>query len=324
MIKIYVEHILTMCLSHNSSSHSVKLVYITLLDEHMETLDTALSPTLYLDITTMCPVGQVRVRYIDCASHVCKWATNSRPVSEMRQIFITMAHHFEIDNFVIKFKNLWSAGLDATLNIESNAGQAFVILKLGLERPSQIPPQNQFYPRHFPRNPRYVRPARHRRRERREAARRHQQEVAVSDEKADASSVAATGDGPNADNEPVAEEVVGDTIAEESIDTEKYVTEAVIDVAFAEEANDEDSTTVNKVQLLLKKVKQKTIMNRQQKLKVKKVRQKMLVITVTLQENASRRFEHSCIKEAQKSVQTVFKIKTSNKKIYIRKSIKKE
>lgn len=53
-----------------------------------------------------------------------------------------MAHHFEIDNFVIKFKNLWSAGLDATLNIESNAGQAFVILKLGLERPSQIPPQN--------------------------------------------------------------------------------------------------------------------------------------------------------------------------------------
>lgn len=41
--------------------------------------------------------------------------------------------------------------------------------------------------------------------------------------------------------------MVGDTIAEESIDTEKYVTEAVIDVAFAEEANDEDSTTVNKV-----------------------------------------------------------------------------
>ena len=29
--------------------------------------------------------------------------------------------------------------------------------------------------------------------------------------------------------------MVGDTIAEESIDTEKYVTEAVIDVAFAEE-----------------------------------------------------------------------------------------
>ena len=41
----------------------------------------------------------------------------------------------EIDTFIRKFKYLWSAGLDARLNIETTAGQAWVSLHLRLGHP---------------------------------------------------------------------------------------------------------------------------------------------------------------------------------------------
>ena len=38
----------------------------------------------------------------------------------------------EIDSFIQKFKNLWKCGLDAHLNIDTHAGQAWVGLRVGL------------------------------------------------------------------------------------------------------------------------------------------------------------------------------------------------
>ena len=38
----------------------------------------------------------------------------------------------EIDSFVLKFRHLWSCGLDAHLDLESNAGSAWIGLKLKL------------------------------------------------------------------------------------------------------------------------------------------------------------------------------------------------
>ena len=46
----------------------------------------------------------------------------------------------EIDSFVLKFRQLWSAGLDASLTLETHAGNACVDLKLNLgqHRPNLV------------------------------------------------------------------------------------------------------------------------------------------------------------------------------------------
>ena len=38
----------------------------------------------------------------------------------------------ELDSFVFKLKGLWKAGRDAALTVETNAGQAWVHLRVGL------------------------------------------------------------------------------------------------------------------------------------------------------------------------------------------------
>jgi hypothetical protein len=74
--------------------------------------------------------------------------------------------YIEIDSFVEKFKNLWHAGLKASLTVEAEHGQASITLRAGL---GSIPPP--FHPPR-PQTPRpYRGPAYHRRQERRQAAR---------------------------------------------------------------------------------------------------------------------------------------------------------
>ena len=76
-----------------------------------------------------------------------------------------MASSYEIDSFVLKFRNLCHAGLKATLTLEADNGQAFVSLKAGLGclLPPFPPPPTPVYPSH-PRSPSY-----YRRQERRKA-----------------------------------------------------------------------------------------------------------------------------------------------------------
>ena len=76
----------------------------------------------------------------------------------------------EIDTFVQKFKYLWCAGLDAHLNVETNAGQAWVSLHLRLGHPPG--------PLHVPPKQTRNSPAQQRRRERREVERNQKAEKA--------------------------------------------------------------------------------------------------------------------------------------------------
>jgi hypothetical protein len=73
--------------------------------------------------------------------------------------------HCEVDSFVSKFKQLWHAGVKASLKIEAVNGQASVILSAGL---GPIPPPVHSHGHHGRphRGPSY-----HRRQERRRAAR---------------------------------------------------------------------------------------------------------------------------------------------------------
>ena len=77
-----------------------------------------------------------------------------------------MAGPGELYQFVKKFESLWQAGRNARLYVETEAGNAFVHLQVGLEQ-AQEHPQKEHHGRHRGGNP-----ARERRRERREADRK--------------------------------------------------------------------------------------------------------------------------------------------------------
>ena len=70
----------------------------------------------------------------------------------------------ELDTFIEKFKSLWNAGLEAHLDVDTQAGQAWVGLRLRLGHP---PGPHHQLPPNFQRNS----PSRQRRREKRAAAR---------------------------------------------------------------------------------------------------------------------------------------------------------
>ena len=77
----------------------------------------------------------------------------------------------ELDSFLLKFKHLQFAGIEATLTVESKNGEAFVTLKAGLgylQPPIGFPPPPEYHgrPRRVNRGPAYFR-----RQERRKAAR---------------------------------------------------------------------------------------------------------------------------------------------------------
>ena len=79
-----------------------------------------------------------------------------------------MASYAEVNSFVGKFVNLWKSGSDATLQLETHAGQACVTLRLGLgEHPHQL---HQYRKK--------VSPSKQRRHERRAAARKESAENA--------------------------------------------------------------------------------------------------------------------------------------------------
>lgn len=127
--------------------------------------------------------------------------------------------HIEIDSFVQKFKNLWHAGLKASLNVDAENGEASVTLKADL---GYIPPPfHVLRPHGQPPRPQRG-PAYQRRQERRQAARAaagnaasHAEEVidiVVSDDASHAEEVSDALVGDNVNEElresiPKAEEV---------------------------------------------------------------------------------------------------------------------
>ena len=50
----------------------------------------------------------------------------------------------ELDNFVYKFKDLWRNGREATLTLNSRAGEAWIQLHVGLGRPLDLPPPQHY------------------------------------------------------------------------------------------------------------------------------------------------------------------------------------
>ena len=84
----------------------------------------------------------------------------------------------ELDTFVFKFKHLWKSGLDAHLDLECHAGQAWVGIRVRLGHE----PGPHHHP-HIPPQPRRTRdgPSRQRRRARRAAARQEHAEEAIEE-----------------------------------------------------------------------------------------------------------------------------------------------
>ena len=78
----------------------------------------------------------------------------------------------ELDSFVLKFKHLWRSGLDAHLDLECQAGQAWVGLRVCLGHDNCLLPSP-----YIPRRNRNS-PSRLRRRARREAARQKENQHA--------------------------------------------------------------------------------------------------------------------------------------------------
>ena len=87
----------------------------------------------------------------------------------------------ELNKFILKFKVLWKSGLDAHLDLDCHAGQAWVGLRLRLGGVGQQSPRGHGVDRHFYDEGRRVGGSRLRRRERR-AAERQQAEVEAVEE----------------------------------------------------------------------------------------------------------------------------------------------
>ena len=81
-----------------------------------------------------------------------------------------MAVHYELNQFIGKFVNLWQAGCEASLHVESKAGKAFVNLQLGLGQAQSHPWKSEHTGEHA-RGRRGGSPAKQRRRARRETER---------------------------------------------------------------------------------------------------------------------------------------------------------
>ena len=85
----------------------------------------------------------------------------------------------ELDSFIFKFKQLWHSGIDAHLDIETHAGQAWVGLRCRLGQPP-----GPIHQPHFPSTPRMnSSPSRQRRRARRAAARKDAEIATIEKEK---------------------------------------------------------------------------------------------------------------------------------------------
>ena len=87
----------------------------------------------------------------------------------------------ELDSFMQKFHQLWSAGVSAHLDLDTHAGRAWVGLRVQLgHAPSSL---HHNLPHHFPPpSQKHASPSRQRRRGRREAARKAKAEEATIEE----------------------------------------------------------------------------------------------------------------------------------------------
>lgn len=133
-------------------------------------------------------------------------------------------HVSELDTFIDKFKQLWFCGLDAHLDVNTQAGHAWVGLHLRLGAAPPGPPH--FHLHQEQERPRHVGPAQLRRRERRKAGRQAAAEVARRHEPAscDAEEVehnVENDEEVNTDNEEI---VIADitNAGEASTDTDNY------------------------------------------------------------------------------------------------------
>ena len=123
--------------------------------------------------------------------------------------------HTEADSFVLKFKNLWHAGVKATLTFQSENGEAFVTLKAGLG--SLPPPPNQAGHVHVHRGyGRHRSPSYFRRQDRRQAARA----AAQLNVPPQAEQVCVAENEANAAFENIEEDVVAHESTESAMDNE--------------------------------------------------------------------------------------------------------
>ena len=83
-----------------------------------------------------------------------------------------MAGLKEFDSFIGKFVSLWKKGFEASLNVNSKAGEAFINLQVGLGQ--VLPPLQPQYPQRCEPGP-----SRQRRRQRRAETRREAGEVST-------------------------------------------------------------------------------------------------------------------------------------------------
>ena len=132
--------------------------------------------------------------------------------------------HLEIDSFVVKFKNLCSAGYKATLTIDAEDGKASVCLKanLGDVSPPFLFPQPYRPLHHVYRGPSY-----HRRQERRKAAKSAAVPAAPSDNIIDAAEQVDTSN--QAEQTQIISTVVSVQDKEETQEAEEAIKDSEID-----------------------------------------------------------------------------------------------
>ena len=136
-----------------------------------------------------------------------------------------MAVNFELNQFIRKFVNLWQAGCEASLHVESKAGKAYVNLQLGLGQAQSHPWKSEDTGEHAS-GRRGGSPAKQRRRARRQTER--QARATAEEVVGAAESIQGGGDAEKADlevKEIITEEVmdgVPDTSEVAASDTVEY------------------------------------------------------------------------------------------------------
>eukprot|EP00092_Neocalanus_flemingeri_P103491 GFUD01132446.1.p1 GENE.GFUD01132446.1~~GFUD01132446.1.p1 ORF type:complete len:470 (+),score=142.90 GFUD01132446.1:132-1412(+) len=135
-----------------------------------------------------------------------------------------MAGLAQLESFIGKFRSLWFAGFDASLEVKAHAGEARVYLQVGLGQAH--PPQ--------PRQYRVPGPSRLRRRQRRAEARK---QVAVQAKKIEAAAQAAAQEAAQAVQAALAENVAQDALADNDDVADNAVQiEAVAETALVDRA----------------------------------------------------------------------------------------
>ena len=133
-----------------------------------------------------------------------------------------MAGLQQLNSFIAKFVNLWQSGFDASLEVKAHAGQARILLQVGL---GQYPPSSQN------KTPKCPGPSRLRRREKRAEARKFAAKMSKSDLAVEAEQL----------------EVVEDAVIENMTEGTTENSEFLSDQLLAEKAAAEESKAIEKM-----------------------------------------------------------------------------